>query len=93
MFESPVRIENRAKLIYTLSEASELEHGLSCCYLFAVLSLKTSTDEGVSKEQVQGHKTVETGDQRNGGRIARFRLACLRLTFLNSRPSGSGNED
>ena len=53
MFESPVRIENRAKLIYTLSEASELEHGLSCCYLFAALSLKTSTDEGVSKEQLR----------------------------------------
>ena len=53
MFESPVRIENRAKLIYTLSEASELEHGLSCCYLFAAFSLKGSADEGISSDQLK----------------------------------------
>ena len=53
MVETPVRIENRAKLIYTLSEAAELEHGLSCCYLFAAFSLKKSTDEGITSEQLK----------------------------------------
>ena len=30
-----VKISDREELIYLLSEASELEHGLCCCYLFA----------------------------------------------------------
>ena len=51
MFESPVRIETRTKLVYTLSEASELEHGLTCCYLFAAFSMKSHTSEGVTAAQ------------------------------------------
>ena len=31
--DAPVRIENRAQLIYLLTEAAELEHGVMCCYL------------------------------------------------------------
>ena len=53
MFESPVRIETRTKLVYTLSEASELEHGLSCCYLFAAFSLKKHTGEGITSAQLR----------------------------------------
>ncbi len=51
--EPPVRIENRTQLVYLLSEAAELEHGISCCYLFAGFSLKSSTKEGVSDQQLQ----------------------------------------
>jgi hypothetical protein len=47
-----VRIENRSQLIYLLTEAAELEHGILCCYLFASFSLKDSTAEGVSEEQL-----------------------------------------
>jgi hypothetical protein len=50
--EPPVRIENRTQLIYLLSEAAELEHGISCCYLFAGFSMKSGADEGVSEEQL-----------------------------------------
>lgn len=53
MAECPVRIENRAQLIYVLSEACELEHGLSCCYQFAAFSLKNETGQGVNEEQLE----------------------------------------
>jgi hypothetical protein len=47
-----VRIENRAQLIYLLTEAAELEHGILCCYLFATMSMKESTEEGVTADQL-----------------------------------------
>ena len=50
--ESPVRIENRAQLIYLLTEAAELEHGVMCCYMFAAFSMKQSSSEGITEEQV-----------------------------------------
>ena len=51
--EAPVRIENRAQLIYLLTEAAEIEHGVMCCYLFAAFSMKKSVDEGITQEQVE----------------------------------------
>ena len=50
--DAPVRIENRAQLIYLLTEAAELEHGIMCCYLFAAFSMKVDVQEGVSEEQL-----------------------------------------
>ena len=50
--EAPVRIENRAQLIYLLTEAAELEHGIMCCYLFAAFSIKKDTNEGITEEQL-----------------------------------------
>ena len=50
--DAPVRIENRAQLIYLLTEAAELEHGIMCCYLFAAFSMKRDTTEGISQEQL-----------------------------------------
>lgn len=41
---SPVR--SREELIYLLSRAAELEHGVSCIYLFAAHSLKSDPSEG-----------------------------------------------
>ena len=51
--ESTLRIENRSQLIYLLTEAAEIEHGVMCCYLFAAFSLKSSTDEGVTDAQLR----------------------------------------
>ena len=48
--EAPVRIENRAQLIYLLTEAAELQHGIMCCYLFAAFSMKRGFEEGISKD-------------------------------------------
>jgi len=51
--EAPFVIEHREALIYMLCEASELEHGIMCQYLFAAFSLKQSTDEGLTAEEVE----------------------------------------
>ncbi len=50
--DAPVRIENRAQLIYLLTEATELEHGVMCSYLFASFSIKRDVKEGVTEEQL-----------------------------------------
>ncbi|HEV3087904.1 MAG TPA: ferritin-like domain-containing protein, partial [Candidatus Elarobacter sp.] len=39
-------VTSREELIYLLSQASELEHGLACVYLFAAHSLKSDVCEG-----------------------------------------------
>lgn len=46
-----MKISDREELIYLLSEASELEHGLCCCYLFAAFSLKRNADEGLTEPE------------------------------------------
>lgn len=43
-----IDIQTREHLLNTLAEASELEHNLMCLYLYAVFSLKESTQEGLS---------------------------------------------
>ena len=48
-----VRVNDREQLIYLLTEAAEIEHGLMCTYLYAGWSLKRSVDEGVSEEQLE----------------------------------------
>ena len=48
-----VRVNDREQLIYLLTEAAEIEHGLMCTYLYAGWSLKRSEDEGVSEEQLE----------------------------------------
>jgi hypothetical protein len=50
--EPPIIIESREELIALLAEASELEHMLMCEYLFATFTLKRSTNEGISQEQL-----------------------------------------
>lgn len=51
-------VTSREELIYLLSRASELEHGLACIYLFAAYSLKNDVSEGgmtaAQAEMVQG---------------------------------------
>jgi CDGSH-type Zn-finger protein/truncated hemoglobin YjbI len=50
--EAPFVVEHREALLYMLCEAAELEHGIMCQYLFAVLTLKQSTEEGLTGEQL-----------------------------------------
>ncbi len=47
MSDTDIKIGSREQLLYTLSEASEIEHNLMCCYLYAAWSLKTEPDDGV----------------------------------------------
>ena len=50
--EPPLRVESREELVYLLGEACELEHGLLCEYLYAQFSLKRSTAEVLTEEQL-----------------------------------------
>jgi hypothetical protein len=50
--EPALVIEHREALIYMICAAAELEHALMCEYLFAAFSLKETTDEGLSEEQL-----------------------------------------
>lgn len=48
-----VRVNDREQLIYLLTEAAEIEHGLMCSYLYAGWSLKQSTVESVTAAQFE----------------------------------------
>ena len=48
--ETPMAIQHREALIYTLGKAAELEHLVMCQYLYAAFSLKESSTEGVPEE-------------------------------------------
>lgn len=47
-----VRVNDREQLIYLLTEAAEIEHGLMCTYLYAGWSLKQSAAEAVTPAQL-----------------------------------------
>jgi hypothetical protein len=82
-----VRIENRAQLIYLLTEAAEIEHNVLCCYLFAQFSMKTDADEGLSASQLSAVK----GWRDTIGDIAvqemlHLAAACNLLTAVGGAP-------
>ena len=59
-----ITITNREDLIFLLSEAAELEHGLLCSYLFAAFSLKDEPADGLADEAlraVRGWKRLISG--------------------------------
>jgi len=46
-------IKDRAELVYLLTEAAEFEHSVMCSYLYALWTLKRSTDEGITAEELE----------------------------------------
>ncbi len=58
MFREPVSSSgsafrwSREELVYQLTIAAELEHGLACMYMFAAFSLKAGEEEGLASEHV-----------------------------------------
>jgi len=46
-------IKDRAELIDLLTEAAEFEHTVMCSYLYTLWTLKRSTDEGVTEEELE----------------------------------------
>jgi CDGSH-type Zn-finger protein/uncharacterized Fe-S cluster protein YjdI len=50
MSEPIIVVENREQLIYLLTEAAEIEHGLMCCYIYAAASLRCG-DPALTDEQ------------------------------------------
>ena len=85
--EAPVRIENRAQLIYLLTEAAELEHGIMCCYLFPAFSMKRGVEEGISEEQLgfvrRWRRTIL---QMSVEEMLHMCLACNLLTAVGGAP-------
>src|SRR6516225_5989603 len=61
-------VTTREELIYLLSRAAELEHGLACIYLFAAYSLKSDVSEGgMTEEQatmVRGWRRFLSAEQQ-----------------------------
>jgi CDGSH-type Zn-finger protein/uncharacterized Fe-S cluster protein YjdI len=53
---SSIIIDTREDLLYLLGEASEIEHNLMCCYLYAAWSLKTEEDSGLSAAEHEATK-------------------------------------
>src|ERR1700746_2832528 len=51
--EAPLVIEHREALYYMLCEASELEHGIMCKYLYAAFSRKQSEAEALSPAEAE----------------------------------------
>ena len=85
--EAPVRIENRAQLIYLLTEAAELEHGIMCCYLFAAFSMKRGVEEGISEEQLTiVRRWRRTILQISIEEMLHMCLACNLLTAVGGAP-------
>ncbi len=85
--EAPVRIENRAQLIYLLTEAAELEHGIMCCYLFSAFSIKRDVSEGVSEEQLAVmNRWRRTIMQVATEEMTHMALACNLLTAVGGKP-------
>jgi Mn-containing catalase len=56
MAEPTIRVETREELIYLLAEAAAVEHSIMCCYLYGAWSLKRSTKDGLTPDQVEAVK-------------------------------------
>ena len=80
-------LDSRDELIFLLTEAAELEHSICCMYLFAALSLKRDTSEGVTPEEL-----IRVGDwEQTLLLIARqemehLGLVCNLLSALGAAP-------
>jgi hypothetical protein len=48
----PLPVDSREQLVYLLTQASELEQGILCEYLFALYSLKRDPDDGLGAGQL-----------------------------------------
>lgn len=46
--EPKIIVQDREQLAYLLTEAAEIEHGLMCCYLYAMYSLKRGAPDGLT---------------------------------------------
>ncbi len=51
--EPGIRIGDREELILMLSEAAAIEHNVMCCYLYAIWSLKSGEDDGLTQAQLE----------------------------------------
>ena len=85
--QEAIAVTDREELIYLLSEASELEHGLCCSYLFTAFSLKRGPDEDLTPSELD---TVRRWDRVITGvavqEMLHLALASNLLTALGAAP-------
>lgn len=83
----PVRVENRAQLVYLLTEAAELEHSILCCYLFAIFSMKDDVSEGLTADQLaRVRRWRGTMHEIVVQEMAHLTSACNLLTAVGAAP-------
>jgi CDGSH-type Zn-finger protein/uncharacterized Fe-S cluster protein YjdI len=51
--QEDIVVQDREELLYLLCEAAEFEHTVMCSYLYAMWTLKRSTSEGVTAEELE----------------------------------------
>ncbi len=87
MPDSPVRINSREELIYLLSEAAEVEHGVMCSYLFALFSMKDGVSDGLMEQQLDAVRRWQQ-DLRGicAQEMVHLSLACNMLTAVGAAP-------
>ena len=82
-----IKIESREELIYLLSEAAEIEHGVACSYLFAAFSMKSDVSEGVTEQQLEAIGRWKGVLLRVAGQeMAHLTLASNMLTAIGAAP-------
>ncbi len=85
--EPALVIEHREALIYMICAAAELEHALMCEYLFAAFSLKETTDEGLSQQQLAAVKRWRSAILGVAGQeMLHLALTANMLTALGASP-------
>jgi hypothetical protein len=83
----PLPVDSREQLVYLLTQASELEQGILCEYLFALYSLKRDPRDGLEGEQLAlvtrwGEALAEIAVQE----MLHLTLATNLLTALGATP-------
>jgi Ferritin-like len=82
-----VRIENRAQLIYLLTEAAEIEHNVLCAYLFAQFTMKNDPSEGLTPKQLASvHRWRGAIRQIVVQEMLHLASACNLLTAVGGAP-------
>ena len=85
--ENEIRVDNREELIYLWTEASELEHGLLCCYLFAAFTMKSDASEGLTGAQLDAvNRWKRVIYQIAAQEMLHLSLACNLLTSIGAAP-------
>jgi hypothetical protein len=83
----PLPVDSREQLVYLLTQASELEQGILCEYLFALYSLKRDPEDGLSGEELDlvarwGRTLAEIAVQE----MLHLTLATNMLTAIGAMP-------
>ena len=82
-----IDVTHRKRLVALLTEAAELEHALMCQYLYAALSMKRRTEEGVTWRQLELMRRWEASIMLVARQeMEHLGLVCNLLTAIGEAP-------